>query len=198
MKKILCLFLISINYCVAGVADLSIELEFNTTDGIVVEQQGEFIARITNNGPDPAGINSTLQYPISFSSGIIQSEPSLGLPLEFAPSPNNNNNICFFTTVIGDPPPGGNLSFVFIFNIPSLAVNETIECLGIYSASFQSGTREVNWEILNSFDIDPIIENNTQLVIFGIQPRSVSVNNPLLLSTLILLMLLVGRKSLRL
>lgn len=201
MKTVFSLVFLAImpfSNCIAGIADLSIELEFNTTNGVVVERQGGFIARIKNNGPDIAGIDSNLQLPITMSSGIIRVEPSLGLPLEFAPSVQNNNSICNFTTIIGSPPPGGTVSYVFGFDVPPIAVGEIIECHGMYVANFQSGSREVTWRILNSpNDDDPNDSNDSQTVIFGFPPISIPTNNSFFLYFLFLFTLFLGRKSLQ-
>ncbi|VAW46442.1 hypothetical protein MNBD_GAMMA02-1812 [hydrothermal vent metagenome] len=180
-----------------GTADLEIELNFTETDGIVLEQQGEFIARITNNGPDIAAVDATLSRPITLSSGVIQDNGSFTPEIQFAASSQNNNNECFFILVIGDPPPGGSVSYIYTIRTPPIQVNQTIECYGIFSTHFASGTREVNWIIRNNFDTDPIVGNNTQLVTFGIQPRSVPVNNLLFLFLLVFSIFLLSRKSIK-
>jgi len=200
MRKLLiawCILLLS-TYVMGGTADLEIELNFNKVNGVVIEQQGDFIVRITNNGPDIAANDAATDLPIIALSSIIRDNGSFTPEIQFAASPQNNNNECFFTLVIGDPPPGGGVRYAYDINIPSLGVNETIECFGIFSTHFASGTREVDWSIRNTFDTDPVVENNVQFVTFGIQPRSIPVNNLLFLFVLVLSVLLLGSKSLRL
>lgn len=198
MVRLLLLCLILSNSCIAGIADLSVHLEFNQVNGVVYEQQGSFVARITNNGPDTAGLNAGLPNPISLSSGIIQDNGSFTPNIQFAPSSENNNQECFFLLTIGEPPPGGSVSYGYSINVLPIEPGQTVECFGIFSRHFVSGTREVNWNIYNTFDTDPIAENNTQSVVFGVPPQSVPVGGLWFLLTLILLMLLLGRKSLKL
>lgn len=196
--KIIFLSLIPMSFSHSGVADLSLEMQFDAKDGVVLNRQGEFVGRITNNGPDFAGMGSNVPFPISFSTGGISAEPGLGFPLLFEPRIPDENNECFYTQAISEPPPGGTISINFIFNVPPLEANETIECRGVFFTFFQSGTREVTWRIRNNFDTDPIADNNTQTVVFGIPPRSVPVNNPVFVSFLILLTFLIGCKSIKL
>lgn len=192
MLVLIIIFLVLSGSAFGGTADLSIELEFNNVDGIVLDRQGEFVARITNNGPDIAAVDATLERPITLSSGVIQDNGSLTPNIQFAPSVQNNNQECFFILVIGDPPPGGSVSYVYTIRTPPIEVNETIECFGIFSSHFNSGTREVNWNIRNTFDDDPVSSNNTQTVVFGIAPRSVPINNLHSLLALLFLVMLIG------
>jgi len=179
---------------VGGTADLAISLNFNEVDGVVLDRQGEFVATITNNGPDVAAENSGFQFPITLSSGIIQDNGNFTPDVQFAAA-NNNNQECFFVLVIGDPPPGGSVSYAYNLSVPEIGVNETITCYGIYSTHFDSGTRSVNWNIRNNFDDDPVSTNDIQTVVFGIAPTSVPVNNFYSLLTLSLFTLLIGVKA---
>ncbi len=178
---------------VGGTADLAISLNFNEVDGVVLDRQGEFVATITNNGPDVAAENSGFQFPITLSSGIIQDNGSFTPDVQFAAAANNNNQECFFVLVIGDPPPGGSVSYAYNLSMPEIAVNETITCNGIYSTHFDSGTRSVNWNIRNNFDDDPVSTNDTQTVVFGIAPRSVPTTGFYSLILLLILILISSR-----
>lgn len=180
---------------VGGTADLAISLNFNEVDGVVLDRQGEFVATITNNGPDVAAENSGFQFPITLSSGIIQDNGNFTPDVQFAAAANNNNQECLFVLVIGDPPPGGSVSYGYNLSVPEIPVNETITCNGIYSTHFNSGIRDVNWRIRNNFDDDPVSTNDTQTVVFGIAPRSVPVNNIYSLLALLLFTLLIGVKA---
>lgn len=182
----------------AGTADLAIELEFNEVSGIVVEEQGEFVARITNNGPDVAAETAPISFPISLSSGVVQDNGSFTPDIQFAAGTQNNKQECFFILIIGEPPPGGSVSYVYNIYTQPIAVNETIECHGIFSRHFQSGTRDVNWNIRNSYDSDPNSNNNSQVITFGVPPKSVPVNNTVILVLLYFLLLYFGYKSKRL
>ncbi len=195
MIFIIIVFLVFSSSVIGGTADLSIELEFNTIDGVVWEQQGEFTARITNNGPDVAAENAPIPLPISLLSGIIRDNGSFTPEIQFTAGANNNNQECFFVLIIGDPPPGGGPSYAYDIDVPSIQVGQTIECFGIFSTHFNSGTREVNWNIRNTFDDDPVSANNTQTVVFGIAPRSVPVNSLSAMISLIFLFLMVGLYS---
>lgn len=180
---------------IAGTADLSIELSFNEVNGVVYEEQGEFVARITNNGPDIAAGSAPVSFPISLTSGLIQDNGSFTPEIQFAAGSQNNNQECYFILVIGSPPPGGTVSYVYNININSMAVNETVECHGIFSRHFLSGTRDVNWTIRNAYDTDPDSTNNSQIVTFGIPPKAVPVNNAFVLALLFILMIYFGYKS---
>jgi len=68
----------------------------------------------------------------------------------------------FFFLTIGGPPPGGTVSYAYNIALSVIEVNQTIECFGLFSTHFDSGTREVNWNISNTFDTDPVTDNNTQ------------------------------------
>lgn len=178
-------------------ADLAIELEFNSVDGVVVEPQGKFIARITNFGPDIAAVDATLERPITLSSGVVQDNGSFTPDIQFAPSAQNNNQECFFILVIGEPPPGGMVSYIYTIRTPPIEINETIECFGIFSTHFDSGTREVNWKIRNTFDDDPVSANDTQTVVFGIAPKIVPINHLSAMIALLFMFLFIGVYAVR-
>jgi|SRR5690606_15491617 len=181
---------------IAGTADLSIELEFNEVNGVVYESQGEFVVRVTNLGPDVAAASATFPLPLSILSSVISDNGSFTPEIQFAASSQNNNQNCYFVMVIGSPPPGGGgPTYAYDIDIPSLAVNETIECYGIFSRHFQSGTRNVTWETYNSFDVDPNNNNDSQIITFGIPPKIVPINNIFVLALLFILMIYFGYKS---
>jgi len=176
-------------------SDLAIELEFNEIAGVVTEAQGEFVARVTNLGPDPAGLNAPFPHPIAFLSDVVQFNGSTGPEINFTAAPHNDNQKCFFVTVIGSPPPGGHGPvYAFDINIQSVEVNETVECFGRYTRSFESGVREVGWEIRNFADTDPNDNNNVQSITFGFPPENVPTIGYFTLSFLMLAMLLTGLK----
>jgi hypothetical protein len=195
LKRIILLSIFFSCSALGGTADLSIEMEFSEVNGVVFEQQGEFVARITNNGPDFAAENAPFQNPITLSSGIIQDNGSFTPNIQFAAAAQNDNQQCFFFLTIGSPPPGGSVSYGYSIALPPIEANQTIECYGIFSRHFLSGTRDVNWTIRNNFDTDPVASNNTQTVTFGIPPKAVPVNNIFTLVLLFTLMLYFGYKS---
>lgn len=181
----------------AGVADLDLEINFNDINGVVLDRVGEFSVTVTNLGPDVAGSKGTPPFPIAILASIIQDNGSSTPEIQFAASSSNDNTRCFFSLVIGSPPPGGSVSYGYDINIPQLGVNETIECHGLYSTHFNSGTREITWSTRNSFDTDPVPGNNSQAVTFGIPPISVPINQPYFLILLSLLFLIIGVKYYR-
>ncbi|MCX7545890.1 hypothetical protein [Marinicella gelatinilytica] len=180
----------------AGTADLALELEFNEFNGVVYEPQGDFIARITNLGPDVAADNIPFPLPLTTFTSAIDDNGNFTPEIQFSADTQNNNQECYFTLAIGSPPPGSiGPKYVYGIDIPSLAVNETIECHGIFSRHFQSGTRDVTWQTYNSFDHDPNTDNNSQVITFGIPPKAVSVNNVFALVLLLLLVFYFGYHS---
>lgn len=181
---------------IAGTVDLSLELDINTKNGIVYESQGDFIIRIINLGPDIAAINTSLPLPLTIQASIIDDNGNFTPEIQFAAGSQNNNQECSFTLAIGSPPPGSiGPKYAYGINIPSLAVNETIECHGIFSRHFQSGTRDVTWETYNSFDVDPNNNNDSQIITFGIPPKAVPTNNIFVLILFLTLVLYFGYKS---
>jgi hypothetical protein len=196
LKKIITIFCLTLAIpSFAGTsADLQLEIEFNETNGVVLEAQGEFIARVTNFGPDIAAANTTA-LPIGILSSVIQDNGSFTPEIVLDPAPENNNNECFFILIIGDPPPGGGVVYAYDLNVPSLEVNETAECYGTFTRNFQSGTREINWLIDNPYDVDPNTNNNTQSVIFGVPPTPVSSLSEFSLFLLLLMVLILGIQS---
>lgn len=178
-----------------GTADLAVELEINEIDGVVLEQQGEFVARITNNGPDIAA-NGIPGGPIGLLSSTIQDNGSFTPEIQFAPAPGNDPG-CTFIFTIGDPPPGGSVVYAYSLVTTTLAVNQTVTCRGVFSRNFSDGTRELTWTLFNEFDTDPVPDNNTRAVTFGISPKSVPINQPYFLILLSLLFLIIGVKYYR-
>lgn len=196
LKLIIFINIVISGSLMAGTADLAIELEFNEVNGVVYESQGEFIARVTNLGPDVAAANATFPLPLSILSSVIDDNGNFTPEIQFAAGSQNNNQECYFTLAIGSPPPGSiGPKYVYGIDIPSLAVNETIECYGIFSKHFQSGTRDVTWETYNSFDVDPNNNNDSQIITFGIPPKAVPVNNVFILVLLLLLVIYFGYHS---
>lgn len=192
LQKIFLSLLLLSNLAIGGVADLSIELEFNENDGIVFDQFGAFTVRITNFGPDIAAVDASFSYPISLFTGVIRDNGSFTPEIQFGPAPQNNNQECFFALIIGEPPPGGSVSYAYEIFINPLQVGQTIECFGLYSTHFDSGSKNIEWAIHNTFDEDPDPTNDAQTVIFGISPRSVPVNNLPAMISLVCILLLMG------
>ncbi len=182
---------------IAGTADLSIALDFNEINRIVYEPQGEFVVRVTNLGPDVAADNIPFPLPLTTLTSAIDDNGDFTPEIQFVTDSQNNNQECYFTLAIGSPPPGSiGPKYVYGIDIPSLAVNETIECHGLFSRHFQSGTRDVTWKTYNSFDTDPNNNNDSQTITFGIPPKAVPVNNKFILILLLTLVLYFGFKRL--
>lgn len=190
---ILFLTLFSSIQSLAGTADLSVILEYEDTNGIVLDRQGEITFIITNNGPDIAA-DGVPGNPIAVLSNTIQDNGSFTPEIEFAPAIGNDPR-CNILLTIGDPPPGGSVVYAYTITLPPLDVNQTITCRAVFSRNFMSGTREVSWTSFNNFDVDPDSSNDSQTIVFGIPPRSVPLDNPLFLIGLLLLVLYYGRNK---
>ncbi len=198
IKAIAYICLIFCFEAIAGSSDLYIELDFNEENGIVFEPSGEFTLTVTNLGPDIAAEGVPLLRPISIFTSVIQDNGSFTPEIQISPGAQGDNSNCSFLFIIGEPLPGESVTYAYSIDVPSLSVNETVQCFGSFSRHFQNGSREIEWSIFNEFDTDPNPKNNNQVITFGIPARPVPMNSWFTLVLMGLLILVFGVKTKRL
>jgi len=163
----------------AGVADLSVAVEFDEIEpGVSFQQTGTFRITVTNNGPDAAGTLSTSSRPIDIFSGFVELNDQ-GLDVEYVLDTSVTQD-CGFGAIAIDPRPGNPPGFVFFFSTGVIQATTSITCHGRYFINFQSGTRSYEWFVAGDIeDTDPVFINNFGPVMFRIAPQAVPYLSPI-------------------
>ena len=146
----------------AGTADLELTMDFDLSDYVEFNQVGTFSITLTNNGPDIAGLGSSLSRPLNIHSNPII-PPDLFFILD-----TDISQVCSSGYLILEPVPFLNipLRYIYTFEFPIIPVGESITCYGKYHVGFVQGRKDVLWEIGNIFDDDPDESNNEVTMVF--------------------------------
>lgn len=177
----------------SGTADLELSMHINgIANGVQNGQQGTYTLTITNNGPEiaAAGITGDIIAAISSPIPLVEGGPAI----DFLPS-NSDDPRCGFAVAQSEPSPIHPSRFAYFIRVPSLQVNESIECSGLYIVNLAFGELLVNWSLNNQFDTDPDENNNEVTFLFGIAPRQVPATHFLGIVVLIMLTLLLVRNK---
>lgn len=152
------------SYASAGLIDLSIEINPSPITDVSTGDIGEFNITITNNGPDDAGADSSLSFPVTVNSERIFLEANGGF-IDFDINTNINQD-CVFQTIILDPVPGDLVSVIYTFRTPVIPAGSSFTCHGFYYVNFDNETRSMEWRSNSSTDNDTNSSNDAFLMSF--------------------------------
>ncbi|MCF6283980.1 MAG: hypothetical protein L3K26_02145 [Candidatus Hydrogenedentes bacterium] len=82
----------------------------------------------------------------------------------------NISQECGFSSGVFDPLPGYPPAFDFSFFLPAMPAGTSITCYGFYGVGITSGRVEIEWDVFNPTDTDPVVENDFVTMSFGIAP----------------------------
>lgn len=187
-----CLFISS--SCLAGNVDLVVNISPDIFSNLSAGDVHEFTVSVTNHGPDTAGIDSVLSYPVSVYTNITLHPNSLATSIQINTDSDQN---CFLLTTIAEPrPPATQVQIFKSFHFPLIHPNTTVTCVGFFETFYVYGVRSLEWQISNPTDVDLDSSNNAALLTFGGTPQPVPLSVQSCLALLFLLLFL-GIRSIK-
>lgn len=153
----------------AGNVDLALTTDFVSQNNFYPGEVGEFSLTITNNGPDDAGADSIVPYPVRLSTPNGIPLKSDGMDITFFQNPSIPQD-CFLVIAIGEPLPGEDPIIFYSFQHSIIPVNTSVTCYGLFQV-FDSTS--VIWRVRSPTDTELNDSNNSIEMIFGVQPLKV-------------------------
>ena len=174
MMQRLCLLIILMLLIIptasAGVSDLTIEINPQSFNNLSAGDVGEFEVIITNNGPDEAGLDSPVGFPISINTGILFGDGTSNVGF------SRNLDIsqdCIFLLTVTEPRPPDPIGVVYSFYHDRIPANSSISCFARFQVFSDNVADTVEWRVINPSDTDPDETNNRVNMNFFGSPVSV-------------------------
>ena len=179
-----------------GQVDLALTAAVDSAGPYQPGQRVHLSLTVTNLGPDVAGqdVPGDPVLPVQFSSPVSVDEanrlPTLVQPLDPI--------ACPVEYVPFDPPPGMRGGILNVIYQPRLLVSESRTCVLLVEIDeAQVVGPSMTWRVTSQLDVDPNTTNNTQVVAFPLQSRSIPFASPTTLALLLAAMLILSLYALR-
>jgi|GEM_PF-3360028 len=160
----ICVFLVAfINNSISATVDLEITTNPTVVTNLEVGDTGVLELIIFNNGPDDAGSNPSISFPISARTEVLLQDGTRSVTFF------QNTDIpqdCLFLSFVTEPRPGEPIGFIYGLFVDSLPAGESITCYINYLKFSSSNSTEINWRVSNPPDDDPVSTNNNISVVF--------------------------------